>query len=121
MTKKWCILALTGGLLLATVPGEAASADKQLQKGIEAYQKNDNDKAMDYFIDVLMTGDSEQVAKANKYIDAIHNQMGGIKNPVEVNVTFPEDYHAENLKGKEATFKCKLNSIKFNELPFKFG
>lgn len=90
MTKKWCILALTGGLLLATVPGEAASADKQLQKGIEAYQKNDNDKAMDYFIDVLMTGDSEQVAKANKYIDAIHNQMGGIKNPVEVNVTFPD-------------------------------
>ena len=91
MTKNWwCILALTGGLLLATAPGEAASADKQLQKGIEAYQKNDNDKAMDYFIDVLMTGDSEQVAQANKYIDAIHNQIGGIKNPVEVDVNFPD-------------------------------
>lgn len=91
MTKNWwCILALTGGLFLATVPGEAASADKQLQKGIEAYQKNDNDKAMDYFIDVLMTGDSEQVAQANKYIDAIHNQIGGIKNPVEVDVNFPD-------------------------------
>ena len=39
MTKNWwCILALTGGLLLATVPGEAASAEKQSQKGIEAYQ-----------------------------------------------------------------------------------
>ncbi len=91
MTKNWwCILALTGGLLLATVPGEAASAEKQLQKGIEAYQKNDNGKAMDYFIDVLTTGDSEQVALANKYIDAIHNQLGGIKNPVEVNVNFPD-------------------------------
>ncbi len=86
----WCVLALTGGLFLATLPGEAASADKQLQKGIEAYQKNDNDKAMDYFIDVLMNGDSEQVAQANKYIDAIHNQIGGIKNPVEVDVTFPD-------------------------------
>jgi trigger factor len=32
-------------------------------------------------------------------------------------VTFPEEYHAENLSGKPAVFKCKLNEIKFKELP----
>ena len=35
----------------------------------------------------------------------------------DVNVTFPEDYHAEELKGKEAVFKCKLHEIKMRELP----
>ena len=35
----------------------------------------------------------------------------------EVNVTFPEDYQAEELKGKATTFKCKLHEIKMKELP----
>ncbi|MEG2813402.1 MAG: trigger factor, partial [Oscillospiraceae bacterium] len=35
----------------------------------------------------------------------------------EVNVDFPEDYHADELKGKPAIFKCKINSIKAKELP----
>ena len=35
----------------------------------------------------------------------------------DVNVTFPEEYHAANLAGKEAVFKIVLHSIKFNELP----
>ena len=91
ITKSWwCLLVLTGSLLLTALPGVAASAEKQLQKGIEAYQKNNNDKALDYFIDVLMNGDNEQVSQANKYIDAIHNQIGGIKTPVEVDVNFPD-------------------------------
>ena len=93
MSKKnkiWlCVLVLTGGLLATVQTVQAASAEKQLQKGIEAYQKNNTDKALDYFVDVLMNGDNEQVATANKYIDAIHNQIGGIKTPVEVDVSFP--------------------------------
>ena len=36
---------------------------------------------------------------------------------VEVKVTFPEDYHAEDLKGKEAVFKCTVHEIKAKELP----
>ena len=36
---------------------------------------------------------------------------------VDVNVKFPEDYQADNLKGKDATFKCKLHEIKAKELP----
>ncbi len=35
----------------------------------------------------------------------------------DVNVTFPTEYHAEELAGKEAVFKVKLNSIIFEELP----
>ena len=84
------VLMLVGGLLLSGVVADAASAEKQLQKGIEAYRKNDNDKAMDYFVDVLMHGDKEQAARASNYIDAIHNQVGGIETPVEVNMSFPD-------------------------------
>lgn len=35
----------------------------------------------------------------------------------DVNVSFPEEYHAEELKGKAAVFKCKLHEIKEKELP----
>ncbi|GAY75105.1 cell division trigger factor [Sporolactobacillus inulinus] len=35
----------------------------------------------------------------------------------DVVVTFPEDYHAEELKGKEATFKIKVHEIKQKQLP----
>ena len=35
----------------------------------------------------------------------------------DVNVTFPEEYHEESLKGKPAVFKCKLHEIKEKELP----
>ena len=35
----------------------------------------------------------------------------------EIKVTFPEDYHAEDLKGQEATFKVKLNEIKQVVIP----
>ena len=40
-----------------------------------------------------------------------------IGEEVEVNVTFPEEYHAEELKGKPALFKVKVNEIKVRELP----
>ena len=36
---------------------------------------------------------------------------------MEVNVTFPKEYHAENLAGKPATFKVKIKEIKVKELP----
>jgi len=53
------------------------------------------------------------------FIPGFEEQIVGknIGEEFDVVVTFPTEYHAENLAGKEATFKCKLNSIKFNELP----
>ena len=35
----------------------------------------------------------------------------------DITVTFPEQYHSDDLAGKEAIFKITLNSIKFNQLP----
>lgn len=40
-----------------------------------------------------------------------------IGKETEINVTFPEDYHAEELKGKPATFKVTVNQIQEKELP----
>lgn len=56
---------------------------------------------------------------SHSFIDTFEDQLVG-KNAgdeVDVNVTFPEDYHAENLAGKPALFKVKVNSIKKKELP----
>ena len=53
------------------------------------------------------------------FIPGFEDQIVGKEKDSEfdVVVTFPEDYGAENLAGKEATFKCKLNGIEFEELP----
>ena len=56
---------------------------------------------------------------SNSFIPGFEDQLIG-KNKgeeVEINVTFPEEYHAENLKGKPAIFKVKIHEIKSKELP----
>lgn len=68
----------------------AASAAKQLARGIALYEQNKNDEAMDCFIDVMVSGDRDQVAEANKYVELIHNRIGGIQTPVEVDINFKE-------------------------------
>lgn len=56
---------------------------------------------------------------SGQFIPGFEEQIIGkqIGDEFDVNVTFPEDYHAENLKGKAAVFKCKLHAIKKTELP----
>ena len=53
------------------------------------------------------------------FIPGFEEQLVGaeIGKEVEVKVTFPEDYQAENLKGKDAVFKCTIKEIKEKELP----
>lgn len=56
---------------------------------------------------------------SGQFIPGFEDQLIG-KNAgeeFEINVKFPEEYHAEELKGKDAVFKVKINSIKFKELP----
>lgn len=56
---------------------------------------------------------------SGQFIPGFEAQVEG-HNPgdeFDVNVTFPEDYGAEELAGKAATFKCKLHEIKSRELP----
>lgn len=59
------------------------------------------------------------VIGSGSFIPGFEDQLIGVEaeKEVEVNVTFPEDYHAENLKGKDAVFKCKVHEIKVKELP----
>ena len=56
---------------------------------------------------------------SGQFIPGFEDQLVGhnIGEDFDVNVTFPEEYHASELAGKAATFKCHLNAIKFNELP----
>ena len=53
------------------------------------------------------------------FIPGFEEQLVGyeIGQEGDVNVKFPEDYQAEKLAGKDATFKCKVNSIRAKELP----
>lgn len=56
---------------------------------------------------------------SGSFIPGFESQIVGHNagDEFDVEVTFPEDYHAKELAGKPAVFKVKLNSIKFTELP----
>ena len=56
---------------------------------------------------------------SHSFIDNFEEQIIGmnIGDEKEINVTFPEEYHAEELKGKPAMFKVKVNEIKEKVLP----
>ena len=56
---------------------------------------------------------------SHSFIDTFEEQLIGknIGEETEVNVTFPEEYHAEELKGKPALFKVTIKEIKKKELP----
>ena len=56
---------------------------------------------------------------SNTFIPGFEDQIVGMKTGEEkdINVTFPEEYFSEELKGKDAVFKIKLHEIKRKELP----
>jgi trigger factor len=70
------------------------------------------------------------VLGSNSFIPGFEAQLVGVKvgEDVEVNVTFPAEYGAENLAGKDAVFECKIKAVKApkaaeinDELATKFG
>jgi len=56
---------------------------------------------------------------SGSFIPGFEEQLIGAKigEEIEVNVSFPEDYQAEDLKGKAALFKCTVKEIKEKQLP----
>ena len=56
---------------------------------------------------------------SGSFIPGFEEQLIGaeIDKEVEVNVTFPKEYHSEELAGKDATFKCTVHTITAKELP----
>ena len=59
------------------------------------------------------------VLGSKSFIPGFEDQVVGmaIGEEKDINVKFPDDYHAENLKGKDAVFTVKLHEIKVKELP----
>ena len=56
---------------------------------------------------------------SGSFIPGFEEQLVGVKkgDKKDVKVTFPEDYHAKELQGKEAVFECTVNAVKQKELP----
>ena len=56
---------------------------------------------------------------SGSFIPGFEEQLVGAEaeKEVEVKVTFPEEYHAEELKGKDAVFKCTVHEIKEKQIP----
>lgn len=59
------------------------------------------------------------VLGSGQFIPGFEEQIVGksVEEAFDVNVTFPEEYHAKELAGKPAVFKCLLHEIKTKELP----
>ncbi len=63
--------------------------------------------------------DYDLTVGSGSFIPGFEEQIVGknIGEDFDVNVTFPEEYHEESLKGKDAVFKCRVNSISERQLP----
>ncbi|MGZ2257610.1 trigger factor [Roseobacter sp. A03A-229] len=114
---------------------ETAQDFKARKKGAKA---KDGDQVVMDFVgkvdgEAFEGGSAEDyplVLGSNSFIPGFEEQLVGVKAGEEkaVSVTFPEDYQAENLKGKEATFDCTIKEVKEpvaaeinDELAKKFG
>lgn len=97
---------------LVTVEGRAAAEGDTVTFDFDGYvdgQPFDGGKAENYTL----------VLGSHQFIPGFEEQIVGKNTDEEfdVEVTFPEDYHAAELAGKPAVFKCKLHEIKEKELP----
>ena len=117
----------------ATVTDE--DVDKQIQKDLDAQARfvavereaKDGDQVVfDYegFVDgeAFDGGKDENhslTLGSGAFIPGFEEQLAGHKaeEDFDVNVTFPEEYHAEHLKGKAAVFKCRIHEIKEKQVP----
>ena len=118
----------------------AEVGDEQVDKQIEQLQlkgsrlvpvedraaQNDDTATFDFegFVDdkAFDGGKAENytlVLGSHQFIPGFEEQMVGHSagEEFEVNVRFPEDYNAEELKGKDATFKIKLHELRMREMP----
>ena len=117
-----------------------AVSDEDVDREVEAARKRnartlevtDRAAAMDDIANIDYEGSVDGVAfdggkgeghdlklGSGAFIPGFEEQIVGknIGEEFDVNVTFPEEYHAKELAGKAAVFKTKLNSLKFEELP----
>lgn len=94
---SFLVLSLVSGNFLFA----AANPTKQLEKGKALFAEQKDEEAMDLFIDVLVNGSRKESEEANKYINMIHNRIGGIQNPVTVDANFKEGEVKRLAPGEE--------------------
>ena len=109
-----------------------AEIKKDLEQNARTIEVTDRAVAMDDEVTIDFDGytDGEQfeggyaedyplTIGSHSFIDTFEDQLIGknIGDDVEVNVTFPEEYHSEELAGKPALFKVKIKAIKAKEYP----
>ena len=111
------------------IDARLAQEQKRVARSVEVTDRaveNGDEVNLDYSgsVDgVLFDGgtalDQKLVIGSHSFIPGFEEQMIGIAvgEEKDLNVTFPEEYHAENLKGKTAVFHVKVNSISHEELP----
>ncbi|SFE69672.1 trigger factor [Alteribacillus iranensis] len=97
--------------LVVVEEGEAQEGDTVVMdfEGFVDGEAFEGGKAENYTIEI----------GSGQFIPGFEEQLVGAKSgeEKEVNVTFPEEYHSEELAGKEATFKVKVHDVKRKELP----
>lgn len=109
-----------------------AEIKSELEKNARIVEVNDravkNEDQITLDFDGYVDGEAFQGGKGTDYpltigsgsfIPGFEDQLVGVEvgKEVDVNVTFPEDYHEKSLAGKAATFKCTVKSIKEKQLP----
>lgn len=111
------------------VDNEIKNAQRRAAREIEVSDRaaeNDDIAEIDYegFVDgVAFEGGKGEKHKlklgSGQFIPGFEDQVVGKKlgDEFDVNVTFPQEYHATDLAGKAAVFKCKLHSLTKEELP----
>lgn len=99
---------------------------KMVEAEVDAAVKNDDFITLDFKGEVdgeaFAGGEGKDYPLqigSHSFIEGFEDQLVGLKvgEEKDVNVTFPEEYHAKDLAGKPAVFHCKVNSIKHKELP----
>ncbi|MFA5658048.1 MAG: trigger factor [Oscillospiraceae bacterium] len=120
--------------IVKTVTDDMVSAEieKLREKGVRIITVDDraaqtgDDVVIDFdgYVDgiAFQGGKAEEFSLSlgsGKFIPGFEEQVAGhsIGEEFDITVSFPEDYQAEELKGKEAVFKIKLHEIKAKELP----
>lgn len=126
------------GLIVEELEAEVTEedVDKEIETMLESHAEMvikeegaiENGDLVNFDFDGYVDGEPFDGGKAEDYeleigsgnfIPGFEEQMVGLANGEEKDlpVTFPEDYHAEEMAGKEAVFKVKVNSIKSKEIP----
>ena len=88
-----CAFFALGAAVAPTTPAE------KLEKGIELYENHQDEEALDYFVDVMINGTRDEMNTANKYLNLMHDRLGGIQSPIEAGGKAKAGSAAEGQEG----------------------